>query len=117
MLIKKDLTKLKLNNEGSFTFVTGNSAYAEILKVAQKITTCNNKINIDVKEIVNVFFGETITVAGLLTGNDIIQQLTGKKLGEYLILPSNMFKSGYELGSNEQQIFLDNVTVNDLKKA
>ncbi|MBU3100406.1 MULTISPECIES: DUF512 domain-containing protein [Clostridium] len=115
-VIDEDIVKLKLNNEGSFTFITGHSAYAEILKVAEKITACNNKINIDVKEIANVFFGETITVAGLLTGNDIIKQLTGEKLGEYLILPSNMFKSGYELGSNEQQIFLDNVTVSDLEK-
>ncbi|MBU3158565.1 DUF512 domain-containing protein [Clostridium frigoris] len=116
-VIDKDIEKLNLNNEGSFTFVTGYSAYAEILKVAEKITACNNKINIDVKQILNVFFGETITVAGLLTGNDIIQQLTGEKLGEYLILPSNMFKSGYELGSNEQQIFLDNITVSDLEKS
>ncbi|MBW9152798.1 DUF512 domain-containing protein [Clostridium estertheticum] len=116
-VIDEDIVKLKLNNEGSFTFITGHSAYAEILKVAEKITACNNKININVKEIANVFFGETITVAGLLTGNDIIKQLTGEKLGEYLILPSNMFKSGYELGSNEQQIFLDNVTVSDLEKS
>jgi len=116
-VIDKDIVKLKLNNKGSFTFITGHSAYTEILKVAEKITACNNKINIDVKEIVNVFFGETITVAGLLTGNDIIKQLTGEKLGEYLILPSNMFKSGYELGSNEKQIFLDNITVSDLEKS
>ncbi|MBX4266265.1 DUF512 domain-containing protein [Clostridium estertheticum] len=115
-VIDEDIVKLKLNNEGSFTFITGHSAYAEILKVAEKITACNNKINIDVKEIANVFFGETITVAGLLTGSDIIKQLTGEKLGEYLMLPSNMFKSGYELGSNEQRIFLDNVTVSDLEK-
>ncbi|MBW9171149.1 DUF512 domain-containing protein [Clostridium estertheticum] len=116
-VIDEDIVKLKLNNEGSFTFITGHSAYAEILKVAEKITACNNKINIDVKEIANVFFGETITVAGLLTGSDIIKQLTGEKLGEYLMLPSNMFKSGYELGSNEQRIFLDNVTVSDLEKS
>ncbi|MBU3154685.1 DUF512 domain-containing protein [Clostridium estertheticum] len=116
-VIDEDIVKLNLNNEGSFTFITGHSAYAEILKVAGKITACNNKINIDVKEIANVFFGETITVAGLLTGNDIIKQLTGEKLGEYLILPSNMFKSGYELGSNEQRIFLDNITVSDLEKS
>ena len=116
-VINEDIVKLKHNIKGSFTFVTGHSAYAEISKVAKIITTCNKKINIDVKKIVNNFFGETITVAGLLTGTDIIKQLTGEKLGEYLMIPSNMLKSGYELGDNDQQIFLDNITVSDLEKS
>ena len=116
-VIDEDIANLKLNNRGSFTFVTGYSAYSEILKVAEKITRCNNKINIDVKKIANVFFGETITVAGLLTGKDIIKQIKDEKLGEYLIIPSNMLKKGYELGNYEQQIFLDNITVSDLEKS
>ncbi|MBU3111405.1 DUF512 domain-containing protein [Clostridium lacusfryxellense] len=116
-VINKDIVELKHNIKGSFTFITGHSAYAEILKVAQIIITCNNKINIDVKKITNNFFGETITVAGLLTGTDIIKQLTDEKLGEYLIIPSNMIKGGYESGNNEQQILLDNITVNDLEKS
>jgi len=115
--IDKDIGNLKHNNRGSFTFITGHSAYAEILKVAELITACNNQIKINVKKILNSFFGETITVAGLLTGNDIIKQLTGEKLGEYLIIPSNMLKSGYELGDSQQQIFLDNITINDLEKS
>ena len=116
-VIDEDVANLKPNNSGSFTFITGHSAYAEILKVAEKITAYNNKINIDVKKIVNNFFGETITVAGLLTGKDIINQLKGEKLGDYLIIPSNMLKKGYELGNYEQQIFLDNITVSDLEKS
>ena len=116
-VIDEDVANLKPNNRGSFTFITGHSAYVEILKVAEKITTSNNKINIDVKEIVNNFFGETITVAGLLTGKDIIDQLKDEKLGDYLIIPSNMLKKGYELGNYEEQIFLDNITVNDLEKS
>lgn len=116
-VIDEDVENLKLNSRGSFTFITGHSAYAEILKVAEKITACNNKININVKKIVNNFFGETITVAGLLTGKDIINQLKNEKLGEYLLIPSNMLKKGYELGNYEEQIFLDNITVSDLEKA
>jgi len=115
-VIDEDIANLSLNSSGSFTFVTGHSAYTEILKVANKITLINNKINIQVKEIVNNFFGETITVVGLLTGKDIIEQLKDEKLGEYVIIPSNVLKSGYELGDNEQQIFLDNITVSDLEK-
>ena len=116
-VIDEDIESLKQNNSGSFTFITGHSAYTEILKVAEKITTYNNKINIDVKKIVNNFFGETITVAGLLTGKDIIEQLQNEKLGEYLIIPINMLKRGYELGSYEEQIFLDNITIGDLEKS
>ena len=116
-VIDEDIENLKLNNSGSFTFITGQSAYEEILKVAKKITDYNKKINIDVKKIVNNFFGETITVAGLLTGKDIIEQLQHEKLGEYLIMPINMLKKGYELGDYDEQIFLDNITVGDLEKS
>jgi len=116
-VIDEDLVTLKPKNKGSFTFVTGHSAYAEILKVAEKITAYNNKIKIDVKIITNNFFGETITVAGLLTGSDIIKQLRDERLGDYLMIPSNMLKAGYELGNYAQQIFLDNITISDLEKS
>jgi len=116
-VIDEDISKLNLNNRGSFTFVTGHSAYAEILKVAQIITKCNDKIKIDVREITNDFFGETITVAGLLTGNDIIKQMQGENLSQFLMIPSNMLRSGYELGNNDEQVFLDNVTISDMEKS
>ncbi|MCB2288214.1 DUF512 domain-containing protein [Clostridium sp. CS001] len=116
-VIDNDIEDLNLNNSGSFTFITGQSAYEEILKIARKITKHNNKIIIDVKKIVNNFFGKTITVAGLLTAKDIIEQLKHEKLGEYLIIPINMLKRGYELGSNEEQVFLDNITIGDLEKS
>lgn len=116
-VIEEDVTNLKLNNSGHFTFITGTSAYSEILWVAEKITLFNSNITIGVKKIHNNFFGETITVAGLLTGKDIINQLKDEKLGECLIIPSNMLKSGYELGNTEEQVFLDNITVSDLEKS
>jgi len=116
-VIDEDVVNLSIKGCGSFTFITGHSAYPEILKVAEKITIHNNKININVKKIVNTFFGETITVAGLLTGNDIINQMKDEKLGDYIIIPSNMLKKGYELGNYEEQIFLDNITVSDLEKS
>lgn len=116
-VIDEDLQDLNLNNTGNFTFITGQSAYEEILKVANKITARNSKININVKKIVNNFFGETITVAGLLTGKDIIDQLSQEELCEYLIMPVNMLKRGYELGDHEEQVLLDNITISDLEKA
>ena len=51
-----------------------------------------------------------ITVTGLLTGQDIIKQLSGKKLGERLLLPGNMLKA-------DEDIFLDDITLNELSTA
>ena len=58
----------------------------------------------------NDFFGEMITVSGLLTGQDIIAQLEGKELGDILLLPQNVLRSG-------EEVFLDDITVSDMEKA
>lgn len=67
-------------------------------------------ITIHIYPIRNDFFGEKITVSGLLTGQDIISQLKGKNLGEELLLPCSMMK-------NEEEVFLDDITVGEMKKA
>lgn len=64
----------------------------------------------NVYPIVNHFFGETITVAGLVTGGDLIDQLKGKDLGEELIIPKVMLKA-------DEDIFLDDVTLDEVRKA
>ncbi len=66
-------------------------------------------LHIHVYEIINRFFGEKITVSGLLTGQDIMEQLQGKELGERLLLPINMLRSGTD-------VFLDDVTVGEVEK-
>ena len=58
----------------------------------------------------NDFFGERITVSGLITGQDLAAQLAGQKLGEELLLTTSMLKSG-------EDVFLDDMTVADLEKA
>jgi NifB/MoaA-like Fe-S oxidoreductase len=65
--------------------------------------------DIRVYPIRNDFFGERITVSGLLTGQDLVAQLTGQMLGERLLLPCNMFKSG-------EEILLDDMTRAELEK-
>ncbi|MCQ2512047.1 MAG: DUF512 domain-containing protein [Lachnospiraceae bacterium] len=60
-------------------------------------------------EIKNTFFGENITVSGLICGCDILSQLQGKELGEELLLPINMFRAG-------EECFLDDVTVKELEE-
>ena len=65
---------------------------------------------IDVMQIRNDFFGERITVSGLLTGQDLLAQLKSRDLGERLLLPCNMLRSG-------EEVFLDDVTVTELSGA
>ena len=59
--------------------------------------------------IVNHFFGESITVSGLITGGDLIEQLRGRDLGERLILPVNMLRHG-------EDVFLDDVSLADVER-
>lgn len=103
------------NGRGSFTMITGTSAYEEIKNVSDIIKNKNPNIRIDCYKIINNFFGETITVAGLLTGIDIINQLKGKINTKYLIMSDNMFRQGYEEGSIEEKIMLDDYKIKDIE--
>lgn len=67
-------------------------------------------VDIEVHTIINDFFGHNITVAGLLTGKDIINQLKGKDLGEYLMLPSCVLRAS-------EDVLLDDVTLAELNNA
>ena len=88
---------------GRCCIATGTSAYSLIRSCADKITDkFGGEIN--VYAIRNDFFGETVTVAGLVTGGDILAQLKGKELGERLIIPSVMLR---EFGD----VFLDDTSV------
>ena len=66
-------------------------------------------LQVRVVPIRNDFFGETITVSGLVTGGDLIKQLSGLPM-ERLILPANMLRQ-------EGDLFLDDVSVEDVKTA
>jgi putative radical SAM enzyme (TIGR03279 family) len=63
-----------------------------------------------VHTISNDFFGQTVTVSGLVTGGDIIAQLKDFDLGARLLIPRNMLRSG-------EDVFLDDVTVDELSAA
>lgn len=107
--ITKNLKKLNKKAKGSFTLITGVSAYDEIEWAANAITEKNIKITINIQRIVNDFFGPTITAGGLLTGQDIMKQVQADNVFDYIIMPKNMFKSG-------ESIMLDDVTIAELEK-
>lgn len=92
------------------SMATGKLAFPYIKKLAERMKETVPGLTIHVYEIVNEFFGERITVSGLLTGQDICRQLKGKELGNRLLLPQNVLRSG-------ESIFLDDLTLTDVEKA
>ncbi|MGG7143740.1 DUF512 domain-containing protein [Clostridium nigeriense] len=115
-VVNRSLEFLNRDLKGSFSMVTGELAYNEIKKSADSIMKCNPNIKIDVYKVINNFFGNTITVAGLLTGTDIIDQLKGKIKTDYLIMSSNMFRKGYELAPADM-VMLDDLNIHDIEEA
>lgn len=89
---------------------TGKLAYPLICSMAEKLKSRYPGTVIHTYQIENRYFGERITVAGLITGQDLKEQLAGKDLGKALLLPSNMFRS-------QEEVFLDDVTLTELKDA
>ncbi|MDR0951934.1 MAG: DUF512 domain-containing protein [Oscillospiraceae bacterium] len=92
-----------------FSIATGRAAapfLEKLLVTAQE--KCGN-IKGRVFSIENIFFGDTIDVAGLITGGDLIEQLRGRSLGERLLIPATMLRHG-------EGIFLDDVTVSDVER-
>ena len=91
------------------SIATGKSAFEFINSMAKLIMKEFEGLKIDVHMISNEFFGETITVAGLITASDIEKQLKDKNLGQELIIPRSMMKA-------DEDIFLDNITLDELKQ-
>ncbi len=92
------------------SIVTGKLAEPYIRRMAERLAAVCPGLKINVYAIVNNFFGERITVSGLLTGGDVLEQLRGRELGSRLLLPENVLRSG-------EDVFLDDVRVEELEKA
>lgn len=103
------------------TIATGRLAYPTLKGFADTITARFPNIQVQVVAIRNDFFGETITVSGLITGQDLLAQLAEWKesavshkqqdspLGEAVLIPCNMLRSG-------EQVFLDDMTVSEISE-
>ena len=88
----------------TISVATGRLAAPFIEELSQELMRKFPKVDIRVYTIVNNFFGERITVSGLITGQDLIAQLKGVELGEKLLIPQNMVRQ-------EERDFLDDITV------
>ncbi len=103
--------KMKGNNKKSeMSLATGLLAYPYLKQITDKIKEKYPRLVIHVYPVINHFFGERITVSGLLTAGDLITQLKGRILGTRLLLPCNMLRSG-------EDVFLDDKRVADVERA
>ena len=95
--------------ERAVSVVTGHAAYDTISEVARLCEEKHGKLRVNIIRIDNNFFGKTVTVAGLLTGGDMIAGCRGKELGETLFIPRNSLRADGDL-------FLDNLSPEDLER-
>ncbi len=92
------------------SLATGYLAAPFIEEMCGRLKEKFPRVTTHVYAIRNDFFGEKITVSGLITGQDLIAQLKEKNLGERLLLPQNMLRCG-------EEVFLDDLTLTQLKKS
>ncbi len=92
------------------SIATGCLAAPFIEKLAGRVRARCKGPEVRIYAIENRFFGEQITVSGLITGTDLMEQLKGKNLGSRLLLPANMLRSG-------ENVFLDDITVEQVETA
>ena len=91
------------------SLATGQLAYPYIQRLTEQLTQRYPNLQVHMYAIENQFFGEQITVSGLITGQDLVAQLKGKPLGDCLLLPCNMLK-------NDEPVFLDDLTVAEVEQ-
>lgn len=92
-----------------FTIATGAAAYPTISKLIDELKTVCHNLSSQVIEIRNDFFGHGVSVAGLITGQDLLAQLKGKELGERVLISANMLRDGGD-------VFLDDMTPQQLSE-
>lgn len=98
------------DREVEISLATGRLAAVYLQELVEKIQEKYPRVTVHIYPIRNDFFGETITVAGLITGQDLMAQLKGQALGSRLLIPSVMLRSG-------EDVFLDDITVGQLEEA
>lgn len=111
----KEYPELKETVSRTVTIATGKLTHSTICEFSAQLMELFPNLTVNVAAIRNDFFGETITVSGLITGQDLVSQLQETKdggvvLGADLLIPSNMLRTG-------EQVFLDDYTVSDVEEA
>ncbi len=102
--------ELPTDLERTVTVPTGEGAFAFINEVLDGLRAKCPGVQVRLVPVKNDFFGGTVNVTGLLTGQDLVKSLRGRELGQVVLIPENMLKA-------DEDIFLDDLTLGDLSRA
>lgn len=107
-----ELGKIKgsINTNKRYIIATGTLAYNFMCNIRDLICEKFEGLDLKVVPIINNFFGNSITVAGLVTGRDLIEQLISYKNYDKIIIPKSMLRK-------DEDVFLDDLTLKDVAKA
>lgn len=108
--VEEGLNKIQtpLNVEGKYGIATGVLAGGYMTSIAKRIMSAFTNLSLKVVPIKNTYFGETITVSGLVTGSDLIEQFKAFPELDGVIIPSSMLKA-------DEDVFLDDVTIKEIE--
>ena len=98
-----------LSEPRTVSVATGTAAYPMMREIARRLEGAIDGLSVKVYRIINNFYGESITVAGLMTGRDIAEQLSNQPLGSELLIPENALRDG-------EDVFLCGMTVDELSE-
>lgn len=106
------LAKKEQSKAGDFLVITGEGMTALWPELIQAFSAEYPEVNIEVRPIPNRFFGEMVTVTGLVTGEDIIGELKNKGIneGQTILIPQVMLRQG-------ETVFLDGTDLQEIKAA
>lgn len=94
----------------SFTIATGMAAAPSLTVLLDEAAAKCDNLKGRVIAVRNDFFGPLVTVAGLVTGQDLVRQLQGQELGERVLISANMLRDGGD-------VFLDDMTPEQVEEA
>ncbi|ABO49693.1 protein of unknown function DUF512 [Desulforamulus reducens MI-1] len=98
----------EIDDHRRITLVTGTSGETFLRLVTDRLNLIKG-LTVELRVVQNNFFGNTVTVTGLLTAGDIIGALKGKEIGDLLVLPTVMLRNG-------EEVFLDDLRVSDVSE-
>ncbi len=109
--ISKELKKIKtcIKTDKKYILATGTLAYDFMVRIKDNILEKFIGLELEVVPIVNNFFGDTITVSGLVTGQDLVEQLSAFDNVDGIIIPRTMMK-------RDEEIFLDNLKIEEVSQ-
>ncbi|MBR3307014.1 MAG: DUF512 domain-containing protein [Lachnospiraceae bacterium] len=108
--IEEEKSRGTVSRRKTVSIACGRSPYPTLKRLCDRVEEAWPGLEIILYPIKNDFFGERITVSGLITGQDLRKQLAGKELGEALLIPQVMLRCGTE-------VFLDDDTVKGVSEA